>query len=276
MGSVSVAVAPESTEIVKLIRAKDELGISGTGSDTLLQNLIAEATASVEAIFGRPILRGQYTETLPGTDTTRLQMRVYPIASLDAVSLNGDALTLSDFEIDSRGAGWVYRKNGGVFGCRSVPNAWSVTTTAGWFLDGDNVAGSFDCVASDSSFNSSGLFPVHLKPGDLIAVSGRSDAANNGLKVVATATTSKITVTSALVDEGLASASIAVANIPGQVPRAVMAMVKDLYSNRSRNGNLIEESIAGAVTLRYAAGTSGGSHSATQAAYSILAPFLDL
>jgi len=275
VGDLQLSIPPENTSIVSLISFKNEIGESGTSNDILLQSLLDDAESQILAMLGRPVVRAQYIETLPGTDRTRLALTVRPLMRLDAVSYQGESQDLDEFEIDSRGAAFLHR-NVGSFGGTKDPNAWEITYTAGWFVDDDDVSGSISVAASDDSFNSLGLFPVHLVPGDFFNSSGFTDAANNGLlhKVV-TATTSKITVSSALVDEVAASRVISVSTMPGAIKRAVVLLARDTFKSGSRETGIIEESVAGASTMRWASGVDVRQQS-HRSARAILAPYLDL
>lgn len=274
MGTISLVTLPDNTALVTLTEFKNELGISGSGSDGVLQALIEQASSRVEGMLGRPILRAQYRETLEGSGKSRLVLGMRPVISLDAISYQGSTQVLADFEIDNRDAGFLYRTLG-VFACPDDPNAWSVTTTAGWFVGDDDKAVNISVAASDDSYNSAALFPTHLKPEDLFVASGFTAAANNGLRKVVTATTSKITVANALADETSATRTLRFANLPGAIKRAVTMLARDGYVSRASGGTIVEEAISGATTLRWLAPGSGGAATIEQSVSAVLFPLMD-
>jgi hypothetical protein len=277
MGSIEIVVSPAKTSLVPLVDFKVELGIFGAGDDAVLQMLLDQASSRIEIMLGRPLIRAQYKQTLAGTGRPRLLLGVRPIASLDAVLYQSSSQSLTDYEIDSREAGFLYRPSG-TFSSQDDPNAWEITTTAGYFVADDDLSGSVSVASADNSYNSTALFKVHSKPGDLITAAGFTNSANNGLRRVVTTTTSKITVNETLVTEAAATRAITFSNLPGGIYRAVVMLARESYTTRATgNSGIIEESISGASTIRWASSSSSSSgiSAAEQSAQALLFPFQD-
>jgi hypothetical protein len=87
---------------------------------------------------------------------------------------------------------------------------------------------------------------------------------------------SKIIVDQALVDEGAATRTLVVSNIPAAIQRAVMAYVKGNFYGRDRDSAIVSEAIAGAVSVTYATGRDRASAAPTSEFYAALQPLLDL
>lgn len=232
--TASLLTPPNSTALTTLARVKEELLITGSDSDDFLARLIDEASETI-ARLGRPLYRAEWVETREGSTRELLQLSRYPIASLGTVLL--ETSVIADCEIGRREAGQLYRPGG--FGWSGDPNEWSVTYTAGWFLPGDDISTSISVLASDDSYNSAtSLFPALLRAGDTLYASGFTAVANNGYKTVVSATTAKITVSGALVDEAAATREIALRNLPGDLERLAQTMVATVYHGRDRDPSL--------------------------------------
>lgn len=264
MGSLYVVTPSPAELLVPLDLFMTEVGIEEGDRETAKQ-ILEHACSRIESreFLDRPLKRQQYREELDGSESDVLELRVKPLARLDAISFDGSALTVGDFDIESEEDALLYRL-GGFHSGSSRPNPWSVTTTAGYFVGDDKFIGSVSVANGDRSYNGTG-FPAHLVPGDEFEPKGFTNAVNNGRKIVETATASKIIVTSAtpLVTEAAAPRTlrfdIGKNGLPGSIVRAVIMLAKDGFQRRASaagQGALIEETVEGESTVRWAAPNS--------------------
>lgn len=247
---------PDNVDLNTLANVKTNLNISSSADDNFLQESIARASSLIEVIVGRPLLRAEYLDKTRGSGLTRLLTRARPLMEISSITYNGSVQTPDSFEVSNQGAGFIYRNDGGIFTDAYGPNVWQVVYTAGYFVPDDDVSQTITVQASDNSYNGTG-FPTHLKPNDLLNASSFSNAANNGLKQVVTATSSKITVLSpvALVD-GSESATLTFSNLPAAVTRSIDLLVAEAYHARERDPTLKSETIFGAWSASWSqAGT---------------------
>lgn len=228
---VELVSTPASRLLTTVARVQSEASISG--DDALLADFVEQASSQIELWAGRPLYRAQWRETRSGSALTRIDLSRYPIASLESATYV--STTYADIQLSVPSTGFLYRAGG--FTDNGEPDAWSFTYTAGWVTPESNlINATVSVLASDSSYN--GTFPADLKPGDLLIASGFTDSANNGTKVIGTASTTKLEVTTALVDEGSAVRSIRLHNLPGWVERVAIDLVKSNYTNRSASSAL--------------------------------------
>lgn len=235
---ISTVTAPVTTRYTSLATVKTELVVSGSSDDDFLTTLIDEASERISAMMNRPLYRAQYKETLAGSGTRRQTLSRLPVVSVDVVTLDGSAQTLSEFTIEDGEAGFIYHEAG--FSKSSDPTDWAITYTAGYFCPADDQSGTtLSAAASDDSFNDSASgFPLTLRDGDVInGETNWTDTANEGRHVVSgTPTAAKIITTSALVDEAEGSTrTLLLRNLPGPIERACIELVKSAYTRRDRD-----------------------------------------
>jgi len=72
-------------DLITLAQLKEWLGISGTGEDSLLNRIGAEACRRVETYCGRTFASATYNEWLDGTGTRSLLLRNYPVTEVRRV-----------------------------------------------------------------------------------------------------------------------------------------------------------------------------------------------
>lgn len=282
MGAITIVLPPAHTDWIDLSAFEAEIGADPDDSD-VLRALVAQAQSRIQSMIGHPILRGQYLEKRSGSCSAsrEVTLSVRPLASLDAVTYRGIAQTLSDFSVGSRSGGLVQAVGGfSRFWRDEDPIAWGFTTTAGYFVPDDDLKASISVNAADSSYNSAAnAFPPLLRPGDPFEASGWEGAelANNGPRVVVTATTSKITTSSTLVTASAANRELTFCDLPGGLAEAVKLLAQSKAASRTRDPGLIEESIAGATTLRWATGSSGSSSGSIEPSIrDLIQPYQDL
>jgi hypothetical protein len=118
-----------------------ELGLSD--GDTSLQHkigpLIPEVSSSISRFCGREFARQTYTETVAGHGSDTLLLTHGPVVSITSVSLNGTAITGSDYALVGNA---IYRLSGGLFGptwayTYGYPT-YTVVYVAGYILPGNS------------------------------------------------------------------------------------------------------------------------------------------
>lgn len=111
---LAVLTPPTSTLLVKVeqARVRCNLDPGDNSQDDFLNDLIAAASSWFESAIGRPLALQTITEGFPGVDRLRLVLGMRPLVSVSAIRYEGGALDASDYRIDDRGAGMLYRDAG--------------------------------------------------------------------------------------------------------------------------------------------------------------------
>ena len=275
---LTVTTPASVLQLTTLDRVMAEIGVAQTddAKRDLFEEFIRQATDIAQRFCNRIFARQKYTETAPAFGGPYLTTRQAPVAEITSATVRGEVVT--DVTIEDAAAGFLYRQAGFDWtaqrygGLLSVggwldqgmpipgseePN-WSIVYTAGFILPPQDLAGMTTISASstDSSFNDSDSeFPALLKAGDIIETSGFTNSANNGRFVVSgTPTTAKIVVTATLVTEVAAgNHTVRVSNLPRDVERGCIEIVKSLYALRATDSSIVEKS-AGPMRLRYSEG----------------------
>jgi hypothetical protein len=252
------------------------MGISVSTHDTILDTFIRQATDAAERYCHRIFSRQRYYEIGPAYGGPYRSLTQAPAIVLHGVIRLGE--TITDVSVNDAAKGLLYRQNGfdwtaqrfdGLLGIghwldHGIPVAlteepnWAFDYTAGFLVPADNLVSvsTVSVSAVDNSFNDSANgFPALLKAGDIIEGVGFSNAANNGRFVVTgTPTTSKITVDAALTNENAAAGrSLLLSNLPGDVERGAIEIVKSLFALRSTAGSIVEKA-GGSMRIRYSEG----------------------
>ena len=239
MSRIALAGLPVGRYLTDRSRVKDELGITDTSWDDVLDRLIAEASEAVYHWLGRPLYRAQYTESLPGNDRNELMLSRYPIASIDAVSHSDVAQDATLYAVSDAASGMIHSDY--CFAKGGDPLEWSITYTAGYFVVDDlNAATTISVDSADDSYNDSGNgFSTLIRAGDWFAASGFTAEADNGNKLVVTADAGTLTVTDALTTEAAGSTrTLTFENVPSNFSRAAMELVKTTFLRRKRDNTL--------------------------------------
>jgi len=118
--AIEIVTPAAKPELLKLDTVKAQLGISGSGQDTTLTDLILAVTATVIRITGRNWVRQIYKETLPGKGTPNILLSVTPIISISAVKYKEALIGADEYRVIDKDAGIVQRDGG-----------W-ITTTVPW------------------------------------------------------------------------------------------------------------------------------------------------
>jgi hypothetical protein len=132
-------VTPAATRLLTTRqRVKDELGITVTTYDTLLDTKIAEVSDEIAAFCGRDFGLTAVTETLRRWCWTEdIILARWPVVAISALSEAGTALTSSDWFLDTPG-GVLRRLN--TDGTLSVWRSGDIVVsyTYGWLLPGQS------------------------------------------------------------------------------------------------------------------------------------------
>lgn len=253
--------------------------IGGTSDDSLLGELIDQASDAIVAYCRRPFAREVYSERLPGYGGIRLQLARTPVVAVSSV-LDQDDNIITDYSIDDATRGWLYRRPGWAWAVQAyaglgaggrfmdfgapLPNQeephYTVAYTAGYVMPAANRidATTLSAAAADNSFNdSANLFASALRAGDTIEASGFTAAANNGRFTVVSAAAGKIVVSGGtLVDEAAGSArTLKLQNLPKDVEKACVEAVKAWYFERAQSANVVEKQV-GSLRIRNSEGGS--------------------
>lgn len=277
---LTVSTLAPTLRLTTRTAVKAELGGTFSGADdSLLDVLIDQASSAIVAYCRRVFARESYTETLPGFGGIHLQLARTPVVAVTAVA-DQDSNVITDYTIADPDKGWLYRRLGWLWSAQSygglaAGGAWldmgyplnrqeephySVAYTAGYILPSQFMAPTTVSVdATDDSFNDSASgFPSLLKPGDIVEASGFVNAVNNARHLVVTATTAKITVSTALTTEAAPATATAIKFRPpsshkpfDDVEKACIEAVKSYWLSRTQDSTIIEKQ-AGPMRLRYA------------------------
>lgn len=275
--SLSTTTIAATTRLTTVAMVESLIG--ATSDDSLLADLIDQASAAVVGYCHRPFAREVYSESLPGFGDIRLQLARTPVLAVSSI-VDQDGNVITDYSIADAERGWLYRRGGwswsvqayaGLSGgggfmdfgsplARQEEPHYTVAYTAGYLLPGTNLVGvsTIAAAAADNSFNDSASgFSTQLRAGDVIEASGFTNAANNGRFVVTgTPTAAKITVSAALTTEAAGSArTVKLQTLPADVEKACIEAVKAWYLERRDNSN-VEEKQVGPMRVRY--GARGG------------------
>lgn len=108
--ALRVVTAASTSKLISLHDVKQRLGIEGNQSDDLLSELIEDASSAVAEYLGRASLsRQQYEEKLSGNDRLRIHLSQIPVDP-DSVTLTIDGTADTDFSVESKQAGTLFRE----------------------------------------------------------------------------------------------------------------------------------------------------------------------
>jgi hypothetical protein len=128
---------------------KQFLGLAAddTSADSVLIQLINQASASVERALGRKLRRTVYTEKVKGTGSQQLLVENYPVTDVEYIKQAGEEIDPGLYDFTTHGnAGVIYKDDGWTYygyphGLTNEPVVGSrnieVRYTAGYILPGD-------------------------------------------------------------------------------------------------------------------------------------------
>ena len=85
--------------LTSLTNVKNELEITSTEYDTILNLLISNISQVIETLADRRLEAVSLTEYYDGDNTNVLILREYPVNSITSITVNDDALTTDDYEL---------------------------------------------------------------------------------------------------------------------------------------------------------------------------------
>lgn len=296
MGVVTSVYAP-TLVLSTIAKVKAELGITVTTYDSLLTELLRQASATVETYCQRTFARQTYVETTGALGGVYFDLFQAPVVSLSSTTYSGDVLT--DVTVADVERGRLYREGGFAwttarFAGLSAAGGWLAdgiplplheapdyvfTYKAGFLLPSFNLSlvATVSVASSDSSFNdsASGFPSVGLIAGDVIETIGFSNSANNARFVVSgTPTTAKIVVTGTLTTEAAAAGrTVLISNLPYDVEKAVIEVTKSFYAQRSVDSSVTSKS-AGPISISRGGAGVMESLGVSPAAVGLLRPWI--
>lgn len=260
---ITVTTAALKTNLTTWSAAQRLLGVDASAKP-LIEDLIFQASAAVARHCHRAFAREVISETLPGFGDNYLMLTRTPIAGTPSVTHNGEAVT--DFTVESRESGMLYRKLGWIWTAalgwnlterylaRSEDPEFTVAYSTGYLVPDDDVASQgLSATSATKTFSlASGTMPL-VTAGDSIVTAGFTTAGNNGTFTVVSRTASTIVVSEALADEAANSdiRTIAVRTLPGDIEKATLETVKAWYVGRQRDPNVVSKSV-GDLSITYA------------------------
>jgi hypothetical protein len=260
---------PQQTTLTTLARFKAQLDIDSSADDAAYESLIAPASRIVSGCLGWEPYRGDFVDRFAGDGFLSIAVAVTPIVSLDAVALDGTAVSTADqaIAITNELGGVIQRAVGWSATTRPV---WTVDYHGGWLVPAD------DFTATTATFANTGqtitltgaTWPL-LVAGDRIAVS--SSASNNGVFTVSARTSDTVlTLESGIADESAgATVRFEVSTLPADIERATVLLMRDAFSKRGSSATAagpVKSIRTTGVAITYAdsaalqaAATSGGA-----------------
>jgi hypothetical protein len=104
--------APE-TMLTTVKAAADELNLTDEAQYNRLERYIRRATAKILSLTNRYFAESRITETVKAHGRTQLMLERTPLVEIHEVTYDGAEIT--DYSIDDRGAGTLYRRAGWVW-----------------------------------------------------------------------------------------------------------------------------------------------------------------
>lgn len=105
---VTVTTPATERDLCTLTAVKLELSLSGSAADAILTERIAQMSAMIETHCRRVFARETVQEIFRDVDDYRLSLTRFPVSSITSVTIDGEALSSGDYEIDAE-AGALFR-----------------------------------------------------------------------------------------------------------------------------------------------------------------------
>lgn len=101
-------MALNSNALTDLATVKDDLGISKTDYDSILERMINAASQSIEKYLDRVVKEATYTEFQDGRASNKILLKEYPVSSITSLHIDNDGdfdanalIDSGDYSIDS-------------------------------------------------------------------------------------------------------------------------------------------------------------------------------
>jgi hypothetical protein len=102
-----VTTKADVTDLIELATIKTRLGISGSSEDSLLGELIDEASSAIVDYVGRDLARQTYAETMKGLGRTRALLSRFPVDS-DSVTATIEGVAETGFAVQNAETGILW------------------------------------------------------------------------------------------------------------------------------------------------------------------------
>lgn len=276
--SVTVLSQPQQRRLTSVETALEDLGRPSLAPSSV-ERLIDEATARVERICRRPLSRRTVTERFRGDYESVRRFVVAPIVRLVEVRLAGavlDELSGTDpgVRVFDSELGTVWRN---LRWTPTHPPDWELDYVGGYLVPDDDFDSTNVTVdGTNEQFQlSSGAWPA-VEPGDWFRVAGKGSAANHGWHQVATRDSDTVlTVTSDLTTEASGPQfCFFFRNLPHDVERATLLMLKQFYHSIGRDPTVTREQIDDLVRVFKTPAPSSESMTGDLTLDQLLDPFI--
>ncbi len=126
MSIESITTPAPSQDLTTVATVVEEMGMTCSPAELrTLERKITSVSAQIRAYCHRPFGEERVTINVKGYGSTQLMLERFPIVEIHSVAFDGEPMT--DFVIDDRGAGFLYRRNGWL---------WTTGSFAGGFPGG--------------------------------------------------------------------------------------------------------------------------------------------
>ena len=273
-------IAPQASDLTTLDRLKTQLGISGTGSDSVYSSLIPASSARiVKLIRGGP--RRYLEEDFAGSGFYDKALHDSPAQFSDStvrnrtpIGISGSAEDIAnDYAVNANAA--VVRRFNTWY--RTIRPDWKVGYWGGWLVPGDDFTSAAITFASGTPGTatlSAGRWP-YVVNGDDITFAGT--ASNDGTFVVSNRVSDTVLeLDNNVTDEAEGQTiTVTVSNLPLDIERACILDSRDGYGTRS-SGTLtgLTEEVAGEIKERREWGDTFQSKGVSAEVMALLGPWL--
>jgi hypothetical protein len=253
-------ITPARHEILTTLeRAREALKkCVGIDEDWIIRG-IEDASAAVVEEIERPVFRSRVEQSYGGTGDTVTILDLTPVVALESVVRPGDTLDLTDGRVGIRDAdaGFLWREQTWPLdaGYRTdittdiSPYAgetpWTARYVGGWLVPADDFNAYNATLAVNGTFTmpAGKLAPLLVK-GDVVKLSGFTNAGNNGRFGVVSATDSSFVLAGTFTAETAPmSATAIVRTLPSSLERAVLDTMQAWWYRRGRDQSIMSESL---------------------------------
>lgn len=258
-------IRPHTQQLTTLARVKSDMRITVTKYDTVLTDLIADASSTLIKEIGYPLFRAKVRESLVGEGHSELMLSRTPVAYVESVAVDGEVVPSDQFTVEPdiglaiHETAWPNTKHIGAWITPfELPDAGrfkvAVEYWGGALGPDDNVVASgmaVDGVGKEFVFTD----PPLVVPGDVIEAIGFGEPDNNGQFTVVSRSETGITVSADLVTEAAApgAAQLLVRNLSRALERLCIDTVRAWFKGLDRDPNITSERI-GDWSATYASG----------------------
>lgn len=110
--AITINTPAESLQLTTLARVKQDLGITVTDFDTILGEMIDQASDIIVSYCNRQFALENITETLPTTNDFNIILTRTPITTITSITFDGNIIPANEFTINEPEAGIVFNEFG--------------------------------------------------------------------------------------------------------------------------------------------------------------------